>query len=345
MNGIWYHNLCYYDDLGHAQHRFGSSCYMYTNPNDDLTCFDHAIRGLQLQRDKEAKCPSDVWRPMEYEYKGSFEHIPTLGCTRFGTATDRIKRLRDHSASTKGRRNICLDISKPSGCEGAKDICKHKAKLKDDILEVKFGVEFEVDANHYLKLENGILDNSLYLIDSRGRQVNEMTIANEGTWTIRGSKLVFVPQKSFKSDPSPIKVTAMDKNGSIIPERVIRASILTNPQTMNVLANDEGILDFSTLRMVNYKDSSMAFDADAIQEDDTADAFNLETETAGTHGTWGVMRGGAIQFTPTAAMPWGTVVYVDYTIKDINGVWLTPAKFEIRYRAAEPEIPLAEPEQ
>jgi uncharacterized repeat protein (TIGR01451 family) len=185
---------------------------------------------------------------------------------------------------------------------------------------------------------------SVVLRDSSGAWVTSLTVPGEGRWAVDPATgaVAFTPQAGFGGDPTPVVYRVSDANGLTATARVVvtylpqasddadRDNTPGTAVTVDVLGNDRGSLDPTTVRLVDPADG----------------AFVTRLVVAG-EGTWTVDgTTGAITFTPQAGFT-GDPTPVGYRVSDLAGN-ITAAQVLVTYgpvvvpaAAAAPGAPLA----
>jgi len=148
----------------------------------------------------------------------------------------------------------------------------------------------------------GIDENSLRL---EGEDENgEVVVKNEGTWRVEDGKIVFTPKDGFVYDPTPIKYSMSNEDGTQLAAQIVEVNypgllrsdvkLISNfkePVVLNVLNNDNGDLDVSTLKIrmpKGFKD----------EHPDAVLASDGKTLTVPNEGTWSVLKDGTISYEP-----------------------------------------------
>lgn len=165
-------------------------------------------------------------------------------------------------------------------------------------------------------LDNDLGDwdvSTLRLLDASGDPVTGFVAPGEGTWSVVGSTIVFVPESGFLGDPTSVDYEVTDVTGDTVSATVtvtylplavndddlgneIGTVVIVNP-----LANDTGDWQATSVRLVNPS---------------TGDRVT-ELVVAG-EGTWRVGASGTVSFTPEAGFP-GSPTPVDYEVTDTTG--------------------------
>ena len=88
-------------------------------------------------------------------------------------------------------------------------------------------------------------------------------VPGEGTWTVAGGVVTFTPEAGFEGDPTPVTYQVTDSNGltdtatvtvTFVPEAVNDVSagnVLGSTVVVNVLGNDNGDMDPTSVRILN----------------------------------------------------------------------------------------------
>ncbi|MBO3103949.1 Ig-like domain-containing protein [Cellulomonas fengjieae] len=157
-----------------------------------------------------------------------------------------------------------------------------------------------------------------------GTWVTELVVDGEGTWTVANGSVAFVPEPGFLVDPAPVTYRVTDENGltdtatvtvTYVPQTATDGSwdhLVGDAATVDVLANDTGVFDASTVRLL----------------DGTRPVTSLAVPG---EGTWTVDAGtGAVTFTPEA----GFLVdptSVTYQVIDVTGDVSAPTVVHVGY--------------
>jgi uncharacterized repeat protein (TIGR01451 family) len=170
---------------------------------------------------------------------------------------------------------------------------------------------------------------SVVLRDPSGAWVTSLTVPGEGRWVVDPATgaVTFTPSAGFGGDPTPVAYRVADANGltasaqvvvTYLPQATDDADTGNTPGTavtVDVLGNDHGALDPTTVRLVDPADGSL-----------------VTRLVVGGEGTWSVDPAtGAITFTPQAGFT-GDPTPVGYRASDLAGN-VTSAQVVITYGA------------
>ncbi|WP_199221990.1 Ig-like domain-containing protein, partial [Winogradskyella wandonensis] len=167
-----------------------------------------------------------------------------------------------------------------------------------------------------------------------------LTVPGEGTWTTTpAGEIVFTPEPTFTSDPTPITYTVADDEGNVSNPATVTVTFtpqppvavddtstgnMTNmPVTVNVIGNDndpDGTLDPTTIVI------------DPTDADGDGDPSTL---TVPGEGTWTTTPAGEIVFTPEPGFT-GSPTPITYTIDDNDGNTSNEATVTVVYDAQPP---------
>ena len=160
-------------------------------------------------------------------------------------------------------------------------------------------------------------------IVSGASRVSTLVVPNQGTWKVlSGGRIEFVPLASFTSDPTPISYEATDVSGdkaqakvfvdytSVAANDSLVAQVLGATVSRNVLTNDTGAFDATTLR---------------IDDNGTP----VSTLTVPYQGTWTVLANGVIEFNPIDGFLTDPTP-ITYTVEDLDGAPVS-ATFTVEY--------------
>ncbi|WP_291794820.1 CshA/CshB family fibrillar adhesin-related protein, partial [Brevibacterium sp.] len=164
--------------------------------------------------------------------------------------------------------------------------------------------------------DTGNLDPStVNLVDpDSGEPVKELTVPGEGVWTVNeDGSVTFVPEDGYTGDPTPVAYTAEDPDGEQVTANIIVTYLpeayddesLNNPRgepvTVDVLGNDEGEFDPSTVNIT-----------------DPESGEPVKELTVPGEGVWTVNDDGSITFTPEEGFE-GDPTPIGYTVEDEAG--------------------------
>ena len=156
---------------------------------------------------------------------------------------------------------------------------------------------------------------SVGIIDGNGDPVSKLVVTGEGTWTVDPTTgaITFAPEAGFSRNPTSIRYEISDTLGTVTAADVvvtylpgaINDTSLNNPQgasvTVNVIGNDRGTLDPTTVRIIDGKG-------------DPVSKLVVKGE-----GTWTVTPvTGAVTFTPEAGFT-GNPTPITYEVSDSAG--------------------------
>jgi len=132
----------------------------------------------------------------------------------------------------------------------------------------------------------------------------EVMVEGEGVWSAEDGKIVFTPEDEFVYDPTPVKYSMSREDGTEIPAETVEINfsgqlrsdvkLISNfkePVVLDVLKNDNGDLDVSTLKLrmpEGFKD----------EHPDAVLASDGKTLTVPNEGTWSVLKDGTINYEP-----------------------------------------------
>jgi uncharacterized repeat protein (TIGR01451 family) len=181
---------------------------------------------------------------------------------------------------------------------------------------------------------------SVVLRDPSGAWVTSLTVPGEGRWVVDPATgaVTFTPAAGFGGDPTPVAYRVADVNGltasarvvvTYLPQATDDADTGNTPGTavtVDVLGNDQGTLDPTTVRLVDPADGSL-----------------VTRLVVDGEGTWSVDPAtGAITFTPQAGFT-GDPTPVGYRVSDAEGN-VTSAQVVITYGpVVAPVVPVAGP--
>ena len=160
-----------------------------------------------------------------------------------------------------------------------------------------------------------IVAGSVVLVNQSGSPVvGPYVVAGEGTWTVSGGVVTFVPQAGFVTDPTPVTYRVTDANG-LTDEATVTVTYLpkANPDsdlgntlgdavTVDVLANDSGDFDSSTVAILDG-------------------GVPKGSLVVAGQGTWSVVAG-SIRFTPEPGFVLDPTP-VAYAVTDTTGDTVT----------------------
>ncbi|TFC54744.1 MULTISPECIES: tandem-95 repeat protein [unclassified Cryobacterium] len=164
--------------------------------------------------------------------------------------------------------------------------------------------------------DRGDLDpTTVRIIDGKGDPVTKLVVPGEGTWTVDPATgaITFAPEAGFSGNPTSISYAIADTLGTVTAADVVVTYVpgaindtsLNNPQgdpvTVNVIGNDRGDLDPTTVRIIDGK----------------GDPVSKLVVTG--EGIWTVAPAtGAITFTPQAGFA-GNPTPITYEVSDTAG--------------------------
>lgn len=174
---------------------------------------------------------------------------------------------------------------------------------------------------------------SVVLRDPAGAWVTSLTVPGEGRWTVDPATgtVAFAPEPGFRGDPTPVRYRVADADGRTASAQVVvtylpqatddaaRGNAPGTAVTVDVLGNDAGRLDPTSVRLV-----------------DPADGSAVTRLVVAGEGTWTVDPAtGAITFTPQDGFT-GDPTPVGYQVSDLEGD-VTSALVRVTY------LPVAAP--
>lgn len=182
--------------------------------------------------------------------------------------------------------------------------------------------------------DTGSVDrSSLRLVDPvTGERVLTVTVPGEGTWTVQleTGTVTFVPEDGFTKNPTPVTYEVLGTAGDPVSALVVVTylpqaqddvdvdNVRGTPVTVDVVGNDTGTLDPSSVRLV-----------------DPATGELVTTLTVPGEGTWTVdLETGAVTFVPLDGFE-GDPTPVTYQVTDVEGN-LTTATITVTYLAEAP---------
>ncbi len=162
--------------------------------------------------------------------------------------------------------------------------------------------------------DTGDFDPTTVRIVSGGNRVTTLTVPGQGTWTVNPTTgaLTFTPEPGFEGDPTAVDYEVTDTTGDTVDATVTvtyvpaaaddsdSGNTIGDPVTVDVLANDTGDFDPTTVRIVSGGN-------------------RVTTLTVPGQGTWTVNpTTGALTFTPEPGFE-GDPTAVDYEVTDTTG--------------------------
>ncbi len=195
--------------------------------------------------------------------------------------------------------------------------------VADNDLENAVGDPVTVDV---LANDTGDFDPSTVTIVGAPGDGRTLVVAGQGTWTVDPATgaVTFTPQDGYQGDPDPIRYRVVDTTGDPVTAQVrvgyVPAAVddedlgnpIGNPVTIDVLANDIGVFDPSTVAI-------------------TGAAGNGRELVVPGRGTWVVNPAtGGITFTASDGFE-GSPAPIQYTVRDLSGD-LTAATVTVGYR-------------
>jgi len=172
----------------------------------------------------------------------------------------------------------------------------HAPKAYNDFKNVAHGASAVIDVLHNDSIIKNNLDFSTFrLIDNSGKKVESLRVANEGVWHIQSDgQIVFVPQKDYIGDPTPVSYSIKDYTGAILSAKIYLnyppVAYADSGKTVFGKSVEIGVLG-------NDKKTSSPFDVKHIR---LIDGNNKEQKILSTEkGFWQVdSHKGIIRFTP-----------------------------------------------
>ena len=151
------------------------------------------------------------------------------------------------------------------------------------------------------------LDANSIQIEGTENPSESLVVEGEGTWAIEDGKIVFTPEKGFVFDPTPIKYSLETAEGERLAtaevevnyEGLVRddleiTSDLTAPIVIDVLKNDNGDLDVSSVEIVVPEGFMDEHEGATFQKSASQSGKTLVVPD---EGTWNVTSDGNITFT------------------------------------------------
>lgn len=167
---------------------------------------------------------------------------------------------------------------------------------------------------------------SVRIVGAEGDLVTELVVEGQGTWTVdpADGSITFTPATGFSGNPTPITYQVSDDRGNTAQADVLVTyvpvasadesldNVQGQPVTVDVLGNDLGDLDPTTVRVVGAEGE-------------------LVTElVVDGEGTWTVDPvDGSITFTPAAGFT-GNPTPITYQVSDVRGL-ITEALVTVTY--------------
>ena len=152
-----------------------------------------------------------------------------------------------------------------------------------------------------------------------------LVVEGEGVWSIESDgSISFTPEADFVNDPADIAYSVEDKYGVRRPDVTVTVNYIANvredvkvgnlnkPVTVNVLANDNGDLNVSTVKIV-LPEGFMDKHPDAVL---SADGKRLKVPT---QGTWTVNPDGTITYIVEKGSRYVNPTPISYSVEDNNG--------------------------
>jgi len=181
--------------------------------------------------------------------------------------------------------------------------------------------------NERVEIPVPVVSNSdVNLLLEGANENGEVVVKGEGTWSVEDGKIVFSPEDGFVYDPTPIKYTIVKEDGTKLPAETVEvnypgllrddnvsiSSDLKEPVVLDVLKNDNGDLNVSTIKLVVPEGFMDEHPGSTFDKNGTV--LKVEGE-----GIWRVLDNGTISYEPlTDAEPTPIRYQVyDNTIKKV----------------------------
>ena len=151
-----------------------------------------------------------------------------------------------------------------------------------------------------------------------------LTVVGEGVWSIEEGKIIFTPEEGFELDPTDIEYTIENKDGvestpatvSVNYKAKVRPDVqiteLDEPVTVNVLENDNGDLNVSTVEIILPEEFM-------TQHPDAKLAEDGKKLTVPNEGQWKVNGDGTITYTAEKGAPLVDPTPIGYKVYDKSG--------------------------
>ncbi|TPW78003.1 Ig-like domain-containing protein [Schumannella soli] len=195
----------------------------------------------------------------------------------------------------------------------------------------KLGTPFTVDV---LANDKGAFVAASVVIVGAPGDGKTLVVDGQGTWTVDAvtGAVTFTPAAGYTGNPTPVKYTVTDVDGdtatasvTVTYKPVAAADVSKNnkpgqPVTVNVLGNDGGAFDPTSVRIVDPKTGQRVTSYGVLGE-----------------GIWSVdPTTGAITFTPAVGFT-GTPAPITYEVTDLEGN-TTSATLSIQYAPVPPPV-------
>uniref|UniRef100_UPI001E59CB48 Ig-like domain-containing protein n=1 Tax=Psychrobacter sp. I-STPA10 TaxID=2585769 RepID=UPI001E59CB48 len=176
--------------------------------------------------------------------------------------------------------------------------------------------------------EDNIEPSSVKLIDptNAGTLVDEVVVANEGTWKVNADgSITFTPEANFSGTPTPVDYVVSDKAGEVSQPASINVTVGAPANSAPTAENNSTVTEQDTAvsgNVISDADPTDGTDSDPENDPLTVSQFSVAGvnyqagETASlTEGELSIKADGSYTFTPAAGFA-GEVAPVTYTISD-----------------------------
>ena len=171
-----------------------------------------------------------------------------------------------------------------------------------------------------------IINPNTLQIEGTANAGDSLTVEGEGVWSIEDSKIVFTPEENFAKNPSPIKYTLENQNAEHLDSATVtlyyqldaevkedkKVADLSEPVTVNVLENDSGNLNSSSVK-IELPEGFLEEHPDANLSEDG------KILIVPNQGTWRVNADGTITYVAEKGIEIVDPTPISYSVEDTKG--------------------------